>query len=202
MTGFAYLTIGSSATGQYKERGSKFFAFAFPVRSEDEVKQQLATLRKSHFDASHHCFAWILGAEGQRFRAFDDGEPGHSAGSPILGQIRARNLTDVLVVVVRYFGGTKLGVGGLAGAYKAAAAAALKNAPIIKVELTRTVKLNFPYLATPEVMQMVKAFDLAIVERTMDKACCLTVEVKLRIWKEFEGKVKLMKATGALLEWE
>lgn len=202
MSAFSYLTIARNATGQYKEKGSKFLAFAFPLSTEDEVKAQLAALRKSYFDASHHCFAWVLGAESQRFRAFDDGEPGHSAGSPILGQIRSRNLTDVLVVVVRYFGGTKLGVGGLASAYKRAAEVALNNARIMEVEITRTVKLNFPYQATPAVMQIVKELDVDIVEREFGEACCLTAAVKLKVWKKFEQRATLLKATGTRLDWQ
>src|SRR5690242_5641679 len=125
MSVFSYQTIEKSSDSIYKEKGSRFLAFARPVSSESDVKKVLESLRKEYFDARHHCFAWILGPEKKLFRAFDDGEPNHSAGDPILGQIRSRNLTNVLVVVVRYFGGTKLGVGGLISAYKTAASDAL-----------------------------------------------------------------------------
>jgi putative IMPACT (imprinted ancient) family translation regulator len=113
MPEFSYITIKSGVQGLYKEKGSKFLAFAYPVESEEEVKQRLLELRKAYYDARHHCYAYVLGAEKEKYRATDDGEPNHSAGDPILGQIRSRNLTNVLVVVVRYFGGVKLGVGGL-----------------------------------------------------------------------------------------
>ncbi len=142
MPAFSYRTIQKSATGSYKEKGSKFLAFAFPVTSESEIKENLAALRKEYFDARHHCFAWMLGAEKKLFRSSDDGEPNHSAGDPILGQIRSTNLTDVLIVVVRYFGGVKLGVGGLISAYKAAAEDALKNAIIIEEEVTEKFSIT------------------------------------------------------------
>ena len=134
---FSYHTLGNTAEGSYKEKGSKFMAFAYPVVSESEIKERLEALRKKYFDARHHCFAYILGADKTRFRAFDDGEPNHSAGDPILGQIRSRDLTNVLVVVVRYFGGVKLGVGGLISAYKAAAEEALNNAIVMERDVTK-----------------------------------------------------------------
>ncbi|MDZ7649386.1 MAG: YigZ family protein [Cytophagales bacterium] len=126
---FSFLTIDEPAEGAYKAVGSIVLAFAYPVTqaSESEIKQKVDALEKKYFDATHHCFAWILGADKSRFRTVDDGEPNHSAGDPILGQIRSKNLTNVLVVVVRYYGGTKLGVGGLIQAYKASAEAALNN---------------------------------------------------------------------------
>ena len=121
MPAFSYHTIASGAEGSYKEKGSKFLAFAYPVASEAEVKEKIEALKAKYFDARHHCYAWILGAEKKLYRANDDGEPNHSAGDPILGQLRAMNLTNVLIVVVRYFGGVKLGVGGLVTAYRSAA---------------------------------------------------------------------------------
>ncbi len=118
---FSYITIKAGSQGIYKEKGSKFLSFAHPIATEEEGKEFLLSLKKKYFDARHHCFAWVLDADKSRHRASDDGEPNHSAGDPILGQIRSRNLTNVIVVVVRYFGGTKLGVGGLMAAYKTAA---------------------------------------------------------------------------------
>ena len=126
----SFLTIGQPAEGLYKEKGSKFIGLAFPVKTEDEVKERLEETRKTYYDARHHCYAYILGHEGTQFRANDDGEPNHSAGDPILGQIRSKELTNTLVIVVRYFGGTKLGVSGLINAYKTAAALALDNTSI------------------------------------------------------------------------
>src|SRR6186713_1623645 len=128
----SFFTITSASQGIYKEKGSKFLSFAYPVQSESDIKEHIAFLKSEYFDARHHCYAWMLGPERNHFRAFDDGEPNHSAGDPILGQIRSKNLTNVLVVVVRYFGGTKLGVGGLISAYKIAAEEALSKAVIIE----------------------------------------------------------------------
>ena len=125
-----YLTISSNTKGQFKDRGSRFIALAFHVVSEDEIKEQITLLRKEYHDARHHCFAWRLGPDMERYRVNDDGEPSGSAGRPIFGQIQSRELTDILVVVIRYFGGTLLGVGGLINAYRSAASDALEHANI------------------------------------------------------------------------
>src|SRR5437879_4473463 len=135
MSAFSFFTIQNPTQGIYKEKGSKFLAFAFPVNSETEIKGQLDLLKKKYFDARHHCYGYVLGADKTKFKGHDDGEPNHSASDPILGQIRSKNLTDVLVVVVRYFGGVKLGVGGLMQAYKAAAEDALNQASVIEIEV-------------------------------------------------------------------
>jgi len=160
---FSFLTVEGPSEGSYKESGSKFLAFAYPVSSEDEVKIKIETLKKKYFDARHHCFAWMLGENKSRYRAFDDGEPNHAAGDPILGQIKSKNLTNVLVVVIRYFGGVKLGVGGLIQAYKTAAEDALNNASIVEREVTHSTALHYPYESTTEVMRLVKEFDLIII---------------------------------------
>ena len=118
---YSYHTLQDPEEGFYKEKGSKFLAFAYPVTTEKEIKERIDGLKAKYFDARHHCYAWMLGANKNHFRAFDDGEPNHSAGDPILGQIRSKGVTNVLVVVVRYFGGVKLGMGGLISAYKNAA---------------------------------------------------------------------------------
>lgn len=199
---FSYLTIQSVSEGIYKEKGSKFLAFAFPVNGKAGIKTRLEELKKKYFDASHHCYAWILGADKRLFRAFDDGEPNHSAGAPILGQIKSRNLTNVLVVVVRYFGGTKLGVGGLTQAYKAAAELALANAKIIEVELTETVALSYDYSASPEVARLVKEFNLLIKKETYDELAKIETEVKLRLKENLLEKLSLLKATGAKLTFQ
>src|SRR5687767_7228782 len=155
---FSYRTIQQPSEGSYKEKGSKFLGFAYPVQAEQDVKQKIAELKKEYFDARHHCYAYIIGADKMKYRAFDDGEPNHSAGDPILGQIRSKNLTNVLVVVVRYFGGVKLGVGGLISAYKMAAENALNNALVAEKDVTKAIALNYPYASTPEVMRLVKEF--------------------------------------------
>jgi uncharacterized YigZ family protein len=196
MTGFSYHTIEKPSTGLYKEKGSKFLSFAFPVQNEDEVKQHLEFLKKEYYDARHHCFGWMLGADQKNFRAFDDGEPNHSAGDPILGQIRSRNLTNVVVFVIRYFGGIKLGVGGLISAYKLSADDALNNAEIIEKEMTETLQLHFDYTATPEVMRLIKEFSLAILDQHFDMDCSLTTLVPLRTKAKLAEKIRLLQVTG------
>jgi uncharacterized YigZ family protein len=161
-----------------KERNSKFYFFAFPVQSEDEIKSHLAKLLKTYFDARHHCFAWVLGKEGTHFRAFDDGEPNHSAGDPILGQIRSKNLTNILIVVVRYFGGTKLGMSGLIQAYKTAAALAISDSEIIEKQVKSSVEIRFPYASMNEVMKLVKTHDIEISFQEMDLDCKMQLEFR------------------------
>jgi uncharacterized YigZ family protein len=173
-----YLTLKSESQGLYKEKGSKFLAFAYPVDGEQEIKAILDNLKKEYYDARHHCYAYILGKDGQDFRANDDGEPGHSAGDPILGQIRSNNLTDTLIVVVRYFGGTKLGVGGLVTAYKTAAAEAISANEIISAIVTESVSFDFDYLDMNEVMRLTKSLDLKIISQHFDNRCSMTLEVR------------------------
>ncbi|HMG90459.1 MAG TPA: YigZ family protein [Chryseolinea sp.] len=196
MPAYSFLTIKSTGKGIYKEKGSKFLAFAYPVSSESEIKERIASLKSEYFDARHHCFAWILGAEKKQFRAFDDGEPNHSAGDPILGQIRSRNLTDVLVVVVRYFGGTKLGVGGLIAAYKSAAEDALHNSLIVEKEVMERITLSYDYSITAEVMKMVKDFDMTIVAQEFKQQCDLMADVPLKNKNKFDEKMKLLNDLG------
>ncbi len=201
MSVFTYTTIQQPTEGVYKEKGSKFLGFAYPVNSEAEVKQKIEQLKKEYFDARHHCFAWMLGPERKHFRAFDDGEPNHSAGDPILGQIRSKGLTNILVVVVRYFGGVKLGVGGLIGAYKAAAEDALTKAIIIEREVTEEVILNFDYLLTADVMRFIKELDLKIIEQKFDEACSIRLDVPLQQNEKLLSKLSLMKAMGKAINW-
>ena len=196
MPAYSFFTIKSIGQGIYKEKGSKFLGFAYPVLSEYEIREKIASLKSEYFDARHHCFAWMLGSEKNQFRAFDDGEPNHSAGDPILGQIRSRNLTNVLVVVVRYFGGTKLGVGGLIAAYKAAAEDALRNSVIIEKEVLVRITLSYDYSVTADVMRMVKDFDMTIVAQEFKQQCDLIADVPLRNKEKFEDKVKLLSDLG------
>ena len=202
MSVFNYQTIDKPAEGMYKEKGSRFLAFAYPVDNEGEVKARLQELRKIYFDARHHCFAWMLGPEQKSFRANDDGEPNHSAGDPILGQIRSKNLTNVLVVVVRYFGGVKLGVGGLIAAYKLAAEDALKNAIIVEKEVLINFTIQYDYNATPEVMRMVKDFELRISQQEFEDKCSMRGEMALKMKEKFVEKVVLLKALGTAVEIE
>jgi uncharacterized YigZ family protein len=168
-----YLTIGRPAEATYKEKKSRFLAVAFPVASEEQVKGRLQELRKQYYDARHHCYAYVCGESRQHFRANDDGEPNHSAGDPILGQIRARNLTNVLVVVVRYFGGVKLGVGGLVQAYKTAAAEVLDQAEIIEEMIMYSLHVQFDYVRLNEVMKIVKDFALEVAQQHFDNRCTM-----------------------------
>lgn len=194
---FTYRTLQTEAKGVYKEKGSKFLSFAYPVSTEAEIKEIIDGVKREYFDARHHCYAWMLGAEKKCFRAFDDGEPNHSAGDPILGQIRSRDLTNVLIVVVRYFGGVKLGVGGLISAYKSAAEDALTGAFVIEQDVYERVKVLYDYASTAEVMRLVKAFDLRIVQQVFKDSCTLEAKLALRHKDKFEEQVNLMNALGA-----
>ncbi len=198
---YSFRTIASPSEGSYREKGSRFLAFVYPVSSETEISGHLSLLRKKYFDARHHCYAWMLGPEGRLFRAFDAGEPNHSAGDPILGQIRSRNLTDVLVVVVRYFGGVKLGVGGLVTAYKSAAADALNNAEIIEKDVMEGIVILYDYGATAEVMRLIKDFDLRVREQKFEAECSLTADYKARDKTRLIEKLELLKATDVKLRW-
>lgn len=178
-------TIRDPAEGIYKEKGSKFMAFAFPVRTEAEIKERLGNLKKEYHDARHHCHAWRLGTDMELFRSNDDGEPSGSAGPPILGQIRSKNLTNILVVVVRYFGGTLLGVGGLIQAYKSAAADALEHADIIREKVYSRWEVTFGYSRMNDIMRLVKEYDLVMEQQQFDLECRLI----LAVWKRNEKKV-------------
>ena len=180
-----YKTIRSKSEGLYKEKGSKFIAFAYPMSSEEAIKTEIAELRKHYHDARHHCFAWRLGADLERYRVNDDGEPPGSAGKPIYGQIQSRELTDVLVVVIRYFGGTLLGVGGLINAYRSAASDALDQSGIVELKVTGRLKLEFGYSQMNSVMKVIKDFQLEFEDQQFDLDCSLT----LKVWKRNEFQV-------------
>lgn len=180
-----YKTIQSKSEGLYKEKGSKFIAFAYPMSSEEAIKTEISELRKRYHDARHHCFAWRLGADLERYRVNDDGEPSGSAGKPIYGQIQSRELTDVLVVVIRYFGGTLLGVGGLINAYRSAASDALDQSGIVEMKVTSRLKLEFGYSQMNSVMKVIKDFQLEFEDQQFDLDCSLT----LKVWKRNEYQV-------------
>ena len=163
-----YHSIAAPSTGEFKDRGSKFIGYAWPVRTEAEALAHLETLRKEHFKARHHCFAWRFEPDGNRFRANDDGEPSGTAGRPILGQIDAFSLTYVVVVVVRYFGGTLLGTSGLINAYREAAAEALRNAEIIECLVKDIFLLDFDYALMPDVMNAVKKLELEVLSQNFE----------------------------------
>ena len=166
-----FFTISNSPEGFYKEKGSKFIARAYHVKTEEEIKEKLEELRKEFYDARHHCYAYIIGLKNQAFRANDDGEPNHSAGDPILGQIRSKNLTNTLVVVIRYFGGTKLGVGGLINAYKVSTEDALNQAAIETVYSQTGFSIRFGYDVTAEVERALGEFDIVYLDKQYTDDC-------------------------------
>lgn len=185
-----YRTIEAPAEGLYKEKGSKFIALAYPVFTEDEVKEVLAELRKKYYDARHHCYAYTLGADKSRYRANDDGEPNHSAGDPILGQIRSADLSNVLVVVIRYFGGTKLGVSGLINAYRTATADAIAHASIIEQYETTLLQAHYAYPQMNDVMSLVKDYDLQVRDQQFELDCKLTLEVRRKLEEEITTRLQ------------
>jgi len=173
-----YFTIQGPSVGEYKEKGSKFLAYAFPVFSEEDWQIHLEEVKKLHPKARHHCFSWRLGLDGNNFRANDDGEPSGTAGRPILGQIDSFGLTNVLVVVVRYFGGTKLGVPGLIHAYKTSTADALGNAQKIEKTLEDIFRLNFDYSLMSQVMNATKFLKLEIVKQNFDQEAYIDIAIR------------------------
>ncbi|MCI7484073.1 MAG: YigZ family protein [Prevotella sp.] len=175
-----FLTITDTpAEGFYSEKRSKFLAFAFHVTSEEEVKQYVAEFRKKYYDARHVCWAYMLGAERTDFRANDDGEPSSTAGKPILGQINKNELTDILIIVVRYYGGVNLGTSGLIVAYRTAASEAIANAEIVSQFVEEEVVFDFPYIMMNDVMKIIKDMSPRIISQTYDNTC----EMKLSIRK-------------------
>ncbi len=185
----SYKSIASRADGLFKDNGSRFIAQAYPVESEEEVREIVAALRKEYHDARHHCYAYRLGYLGDRFRANDDGEPSGSAGRPILGQIDAAGLSDVLVVVIRYFGGIKLGIPGLIRAYKTSTADALSQAQVVEKVAGKTFRLRFGYLAMNPVMKVLKDMDLAAKDQDFGLDCALTVRVRLSLEADFRERI-------------
>ena len=168
-----YLTIEEKTQGLYKEKGSRFISFAFPVIKEEEVKEIIKDIKKEYFDARHHCYAYILGHDKSAYRMNDDGEPSSTAGKPIYGQLLSKDLTNILVVVVRYFGGTKLGVSGLIQAYKQAAIDALNNAKIIEKTVDEIYSVSFEYVLMNDVMKVLKEFDVLQMNHRFENDCYL-----------------------------
>ncbi len=173
-----YYSISQPCQGLYKDKGSKFIAYAFPVSNEEEIKTHLSALRKEHHSARHHCYAYRLGADKLIYRANDDGEPSSTAGKPILGQIQSKDLTDILIVVVRYFGGTLLGVSGLINAYKLATADAINNALIVEKIVKEKYEIKFDYLQMNDVMKIIKDENLEIQSQNFELTCSLTFAVR------------------------
>ena len=190
-----YKTIRHQSEGLYKDKGSKFIALAYPVKDEDEITGHLETIKKSYYDASHHCYAWVLGFDDRQYKINDDGEPSGTAGKPIYGQIRSHELCNILIVVVRYFGGTKLGVRGLINAYKGAAFDAISNNTIIVKTIRNHYRLYFSYVSMNDVMQILKAYELPQKGHQFDLNCKLEFSVRQNISDEVVNKLKKILAT-------
>lgn len=174
-----YTTLLSPSEGVYKEKGSKFLAFAYPVMEEEEIKQHIQELKQKYYDARHHCYAWQLGLDENHYRVNDDGEPSGTAGKPIHGQIRSYGVTNVLVVVVRYFGGTKLGTSGLINAYKLASADALANAALVEQTINNHYRMCFSYAVMNDVMKVIKEEAPEVSSQQFDIACTMNLSVRL-----------------------
>ena len=173
-----FKTINATSEGFYSEKRSKFFAFAHHVENVEEIKELLANYRKKYYDARHVCYAYMLGASREEFRANDDGEPSSTAGKPILGQINSNELTDVLIVVVRYYGGVNLGTSGLIVAYREAAADAIANAEIETRQVEEVITYDFPYVMMNDVMRIVKDMQPRIISQTYDNTCQIKLSIR------------------------
>jgi uncharacterized YigZ family protein len=172
-----YYTIEKTGTAEFKDRGSKFIAYAYPVSTVEEFKQRLEEVKKEHPKATHHCFAYRLGTDKNNFRSSDDGEPSGTAGKPILGQIDSQQLTNTLIVVVRYFGGTQLGVPGLINAYRTSAALVLQVIPAVQKSIEINYLLQFDYTQMNEVMMVVKKYNCTIIQQQMNLFCQLKLGI-------------------------
>jgi len=186
----SFQTIATTTEGMYKSKGSKFLSFAMPVKTVEEIKEVISGFRKKFHDARHICYAYVLGSEGTEFRANDDGEPSGTAGRPILGQIHSKGITDVLVVVVRYFGGVLLGTGGLVSAYKEAASVALEDAVVVVKNVEIQCEIHFQYQMMNEVMKLVKDSETVINKQYFENDCVLKCLVPVRNEKVLFDKLK------------
>lgn len=186
MTTDTYKTIKAPSEGYFIDNRSKFYAFAYPVETEDEIKKHLAALKKQYYDARHHVYAWILGADKTHYRTNDDGEPSGSSAKPIYGQLLSNNLTNIVIFVVRYFGGIKLGIPGLINAYRTAAQNAIQNAEIIEKTTEEYFEFHYDHPKMNEVMKILKEEPVTIIEQTFDNQC----KILLRIRKCHSDKIK------------
>ena len=185
-----YYTIDQPATAEFKDRGSKFLGYAFPITSAEEFKKQLQLLKKEHAKAVHHCFAYRIGTDGNNFRSSDDGEPAGTGGKPILGQIDSKGLTDIALIVVRYFGGTLLGVPGLINAYKTVSALVLQVVPIIQKQIEIKYSLQFDYTQMNVIMTLMKQFNCTIISQQMQMFCDVTVGIPANRSEEILYRLK------------
>lgn len=193
----SYKTIGEGSETVYRQFGSKFLAFSYYVTDETQIRQHLDTLRKTYFDATHHCYAWRLGPVGEPYRAADDCEPAGTAGRPILGQLLSAGITDSLVVVVRYFGGTKLGVPGLIAAYRQSAADVIAASTIVERTVDEHTSVQFGFESMNDVMRIVKEFEPRIIEQTFDNLCRMTLAI--RLGRSGAMRERLSKVEGLII---
>jgi uncharacterized YigZ family protein len=191
----SYFTITANAQGLFKDRGSKFISYIFKIQNEKEVKERLTELKKEHPSANHHCYAWVLGAGKEAFRASDDGEPSGTAGKPILAQLKQHNLTNVLLIVVRYFGGTLLGTGGLINAYKEAAMDAIKNSHIEEKFILFEYRIEFGFEDLSSVMHLIKEFGGKISAQEYETTNAIVFSVKKNVSEKMEDAVKNLYKT-------
>lgn len=190
MTPDYYSTVETTSSAEYKDRGSTFIAHTFPIATVNDFKERLAEIKKQHPKAAHHCFAYRLGLDGTQFRVSDDGEPSGTAGRPILGQIDSKQLTNVLIIVVRYFGGTLLGVPGLINAYKTAAALALQVTPFVQKPVLINYRLEFDYTQMNDVMRIVKYFDCVVLKQEANLFCVMEIGIPKNRLDEVLFKIK------------
>lgn len=193
-----YLTIKSSGQGFYREKGSRFISYAYPVKSADEAKEIVESLRREYHDARHHCYAYMIGHERLNWKVSDDREPSGTAGKPILGVINSHGLTNIIIVVIRYFGGTLLGTGGLINAYRTAAVDAINNCEIIEAYVYESYKLTFQYASLSEVMRILKEDNIHQTAHSYDNICSIIVSIRLSIKDTVLKKLSLISG----LAWE
>ena len=197
-----YKTIAADSEALYKDRNSRFLTYAYPVTTVEQVKERLDVLYKKYYDATHHCYAYRLGPRGEQFRANDDGEPSGTAGKPILGQLLSREVTDCLVVVVRYFGGTKLGVPGLIEAYKQSTAAVLDESEIVLRTVDRVMTVTYAYEAMNDVMRVVKQMQPNIKDQQFDNICRMRLSIRESLADELFARLSSVEGATCEIEEE
>lgn len=190
-----YRTMKSISEGNFKDKGSKFIAFAVPCYTEQEAKKYLESWRKEHYQARHLCYAYRFGLEKNIYRANDDGEPNNSAGAPILGQIQSFDLSNILIGVIRYFGGTKLGVGGLIQAYKAVAKNAIENGEIVELEVFEWLQIDFEYTEMPKIMSILKQYNLHMTDQKFESNCTLITHLPLNKKEMIKEEIEKIENT-------
>lgn len=189
-----FRTIAAATEGLYKEKGSRFISMAYPVETEEQIKTIISGVKEKYYDARHHCYAWRIGAAKSLFRANDDGEPSSTAGKPILGQIQSNDLTNILIIVVRYFGGTKLGVSGLINAYREAAANALQQATIVEKTVDILLHIRFSYLVLNDVMKVIKEEAPDVLERSFELECDMLLSIREKQFQQLKSRLQQIES--------